>query len=107
MLFPGARCGWATGPAQVVERLVRHAECSVQTVNGLTQLVLYKVLEEAWGHAGYLAWLAQLRAQYTARRDALLRACETHLPTEVATWVPPAAGMFVCLPNRGTGLYVC
>ena len=101
VLFPGARCGWVTGPAQIVERVMRHNECSVQTVSGLSQLTLYKLLDETWGHEGYLSWLMHLREQYTGRRNAMLGACEKHLPKDVASWVPPAAGMFVSQPLLG------
>ena len=95
IIFPGSRCGWVTGPAQLVERIVRHTECSVQGPSGLSQLVLYKLLDETWGHAGFLEWLVHLRAQYTERRDVMLECCEQYLPREVASWTPPAAGMFV------------
>ena len=94
-LFPGARCGWVTGAAQIIERFMRHTECSTQTVAGLSQIVLFKMLDETWGHEGFFVWLQQLRTEYTRRRDALLAACEKHLPREVASWEPPAAGMFV------------
>ena len=95
VLFPGSRCGWVTGSAQIVERVVRHIECSTQMAAGLSQLTLYKLLDETWGHEGFLSWLMHLREQYTSRRNAMLAACEKHLPKEVASWVPPAAGMFV------------
>lgn len=95
VVAPGSRTGWVTGSDQVVERFVRHNEVSVQTPSGFAQLVLFKLLDEHWGHAGYLDWLIHLRLQYTRRRDVMLRACERFLPREVVRWTPPAAGMFV------------
>lgn len=95
VISPGIRTGCITASEQVVERVVRHQEMSVQNPSGLSQLTLYKLLDEHWGHGGYLEWLVYLRGEYTRRRDVMLRACERHLPKEVVQWNPPAAGMFV------------
>ncbi|KAL8842561.1 MAG: hypothetical protein Q9170_000515 [Blastenia crenularia] len=94
VVAPGARVGWITASAQIVERFVRHSEVSTQTPSGISQLVLYKLLEDTWGHAGYLDWLIWLRLDYTKRRDNIVYACEKYLPREVASWNPPMAGMF-------------
>ena len=96
----GARCGWLTGPAPLLARAILHTETSVQSPSGLSQLVLYKLLDETWGHAGYVRWLARLRRRYAERRDGMLAACERFLPKGVASWSAPAAGMFVRCPNR-------
>jgi aromatic amino acid aminotransferase I len=95
VIAPGARVGWITASEQMIERLNRHTEVSTQHPSGISQIVLYKLLEEGWGHAGYLDWLIHLRLQYTKRRDNICYACETFLPREIASWNPPAAGMFV------------
>jgi aromatic amino acid aminotransferase I len=95
VLSPGSRVGWIVGSEQVVERFARHFESSNQNPSGFAQLALFKLLDEEWGHSGYLDWLMHLRMQYTRRRDALLEACEKYLPQEVTSWVPPSAGMFV------------
>jgi len=95
VIAPGARVGWITASEQMIERLNRHTEVSTQHPSGISQIVLYKLLEEGWGHAGYLDWLIHLRLQYTKRRDNICYACETFLPKEIASWNPPAAGMFV------------
>ncbi|KAL4785378.1 pyridoxal phosphate-dependent transferase [Aspergillus varians] len=93
-LTPGSRTGWIVGSEQIVERFVRNSEVSAQHPSGISQLVLFKLLDEHWGHTGYLDWLINLRMQYTNRRDIMIRACEKHLPGEIASWVAPAAGMF-------------
>lgn len=67
---------------------------SCQNPSGIVQLILYKLLDEHWGHPGYLDWLINLRLQYTNRRNILVHACEKFLPGEIATWTAPAAGMF-------------
>jgi aromatic amino acid aminotransferase I len=95
VVSPGSRVGWIVASEQIIERFVRNFEVSSQNPSGISQLVLYKLLDEHWGHSGYLDWLIALRMSYTDRRDALLHACEKHLPREIAHWVAPAAGMFV------------
>lgn len=95
VICPGSRVGWVVAPAQIVERFVRHFECSTQNPSGMSQMILYKLLDETWGHDGYLKWLINLRMEYTARRNTILEACEKYLPTSIASWNPPAAGMFV------------
>ncbi|KAL9598926.1 MAG: hypothetical protein Q9219_004192 [cf. Caloplaca sp. 3 TL-2023] len=94
VISPGSRVGWITASAQIVERFVRHSEVSTQHPSGISQIVLFKLLDETWGHAGYLDWLIWLRLDYTQRRDNIVRACERYLPREVSSWNPPAAGMF-------------
>ncbi|KAF7715387.1 Uncharacterized protein PECH_002812 [Penicillium ucsense] len=94
VIAPGSRVGWIVASEQMVERFVRTFEVSSQNPSGISQVVLYKLLDEHWGHTGYLDWLIHLRLEYTNRRDALLHSCEKHLPTEIAHWVAPAAGMF-------------
>jgi aromatic amino acid aminotransferase I len=97
IVAPGSRTGWITAPEQIVERFTRHNEVSVQTASGFSQVILYKLLDDTWGHAGFLDWLINLRLEYTQRRDVLLHACEVYLPKEVVEWSPPMAGMFVSL----------
>lgn len=94
VIAPGTRCGWITASEQIIERFVRHQEVSTQNPSGISQIMLYKMLDETWGHAGYLDWLIDLRMHYTHRRDILLAACDKYLPREVVSWAPPAAGMF-------------
>ncbi|KAI1739314.1 aromatic amino acid aminotransferase-like protein [Xylaria scruposa] len=94
VVVPGSRLGWVTGSEQIIERYIRHTECSSQGPAGFSQALMYKLLDETWGHEGYLRWLMNLRSEYTRRRDALLDACERHLPKDVVSWTPPAAGMF-------------
>ncbi|KAH0544487.1 hypothetical protein FGG08_001385 [Glutinoglossum americanum] len=97
VISPGSRVGWITASEQVVERFVRHSEVSVQNPSGLAQLTLYKLLDESWGHEGFLDWLMHIRKEYTQRRDLILNACEKHLPKDIVSWSPPMAGMFLWL----------
>jgi aromatic amino acid aminotransferase I / 2-aminoadipate transaminase len=94
VIAPGSRVGWITATEQICKRYSTHADLSTQNPSGISQLMLYKLLEEHWGHAGYLDWLVHMRMEYTGRRNAILDACEKHLPREIVSWVPPMAGMF-------------
>ncbi|TKA22984.1 hypothetical protein B0A50_07202 [Salinomyces thailandicus] len=94
VIAPGTRCGWLTAPAALCARYATHADLSTQGPSGATQLLLFKLLEDTWGHAGYLDWLLHIRAEYTARREAILAACARYLPPDLVTWTPPMAGMF-------------
>lgn len=95
VLAPGARVGWITASEQIVERYKIHADVSTQGPSGMSQLLLFKLLEEHWGHAAYLDWLIHIRLEYTQRRNVILGACERFLPRDVVSWNPPMAGMFV------------
>lgn len=103
VVVPGSRMGWITASEQIVERFIRHAEVANQGPSGFSQVILHKLLDERWGHEGYLRWLMNLRMEYTKRRDVMVTACEKFLPREVVSWNPPAAGMFVslcCVPSE-------
>ncbi|KAL2263232.1 hypothetical protein VTK26DRAFT_7651 [Humicola hyalothermophila] len=94
VVVPGSRMGWITASEQIVERFIRHAEVANQGPSGFSQVILHKLLDERWGHEGYLRWLMHLSREYTRRRDVMVAACEEFLPKELVSWDPPAAGMF-------------
>lgn len=95
VVFPGARVGWITASRQIVEQYKHHADVSTQGPAGLSQLALFKLLDEHWGHEGYLSWLLHIRSEYTKRRDFTIDACERYLPRGIVSWKPAQAGMFV------------
>lgn len=94
VLGPGLRTGWITASHQITERYRLHADVSTQCPSGLSQLVLFKLLDECWGHDGFLDWLVYIRLEYTKRRNVILQACEKYLPRDYVSWQNPAAGMF-------------
>ncbi|GAB7364446.1 hypothetical protein MBLNU230_g4987t1 [Neophaeotheca triangularis] len=94
VIAPGSRVGWITASEQIIERYRMHADTSTQSPSGVSQLMLFKLLDEHWGHGGYLDWLVHIRVQYTGRRDVMLEACDKYLPRDLVSWVPPQAGMF-------------
>ncbi|EEU34408.1 uncharacterized protein NECHADRAFT_94787 [Fusarium vanettenii 77-13-4] len=94
VVSPGSRIGWITAPQEITERYKSHADVSTQGPSGFSQLALFKLLDEHWGHAGYLEWLVHIRKEYTKRRDFMVRACERHLPKDIISWEPAQAGMY-------------
>lgn len=102
ILAPGTRTGWVTGPANIIERFVRASEVSAQNPSGFSMMALYKLLDEEWGHEGFLRWLQNLRSEYGHRRDGIIQACEEHLPHEYVSFDAPKAGMFHWLSVDGS-----
>lgn len=102
IIAPGSRTGWITGPAELVERFIRASEVSAQNPSGFSMMALFKLLEEEWGHEGFLKWLQFLRREYSSRRDGIVAACEDHLPTAIVKFDAPMAGMFHWLRVDGS-----
>ncbi|KAK7418035.1 Aromatic/aminoadipate aminotransferase 1 [Neonectria punicea] len=94
IVSPGLRLGWVTASQQLVERYKIHADVSTQGPSGFSQLALFKLLDEHWGHSGFFSWLLHLRQQYSHRRTFLVKACERHLPKDIVSWAVAEAGMF-------------
>ncbi|KAG8847837.1 hypothetical protein FRB91_011388 [Serendipita sp. 411] len=82
-LGPGLRLGWFTCNPLIAERLERHGEISSQAPAGLSQAVVTQLLVIQWGLEGWVTWLRGLRAQYSARRDALVDALLAEIDFEV------------------------
>lgn len=95
-LAPGLRCGFLTGPVDVVERftdcgLLDSAGCLSQ----LTCLIVTVLLLDG----SYDENVARLRRVYGERRDALVEGLRASLP-EGCSWTEPEGGFFawVSLP---------
>lgn len=95
VLAPGLRAGWVTASSQIIEKFLAYQERSTISVSGPSQLMLWHLLDESWGHSGFLSWLMYLSQEYQWRRDIVLDACNLYLPKEIAQWVAPASGMFL------------
>ncbi|KAF2704995.1 PLP-dependent transferase [Pleomassaria siparia CBS 279.74] len=94
ILAPGLRCGWMTACSQIVAKFMARTEVSTVAPSGASQVMLYKLLDETWGHLGFIQWLRHLSVQYRRRRDVLVEACNRHLPS-ACSWIVPAEGMFL------------
>ncbi|KAL3429966.1 pyridoxal phosphate-dependent transferase [Aspergillus tetrazonus] len=95
ILAPGLRAGWVTASSQIIDKFLAYQEVSTIAVSGPSQLMLWSLLDQGWGHTGFSSWLVHLSGEYRRRRDVLLRACQQHLPKDIAEWVPPRYGMFL------------
>lgn len=94
ILGPGLRCGWMTGCSEVIQKVLALTELSSVSASGPSQVMMYKLLDETWGHEGFIRWLNYLSSEYRLRRDIMLRACSCHLPRN-CRWTVPTVGMFV------------
>ncbi|KAL3440656.1 pyridoxal phosphate-dependent transferase [Aspergillus insuetus] len=94
-LAPGLRVGWVTASAQIINKFLAYQEVSTVAVSGPSQLMLWSLLDQTWGHDGLASWLAHLSGEYQWRRSVLLRACERYLPLDITSWIPPRYGMFL------------
>lgn len=95
ILAPGTRMGWVAASEQMIERFIRHSETASQGPSGFSQAIVYKLVDEKWGHTGFLNWLQRLQAGYTDRRDVMMSAFDKFLPKLIVSWDVPSAGMFV------------
>ncbi|KAE8155480.1 putative aromatic aminotransferase Aro8 [Aspergillus tamarii] len=94
---PGTRLGWVTAAEPVIDKVMRIHEVSVQDPSGFSQMVMFQLLHNGWGHLGWVRWLAHLQRTYTLRRNVLLDACERFLPPQVVRWSTPRGGFFIWL----------
>ncbi|KAJ5506751.1 Pyridoxal phosphate-dependent transferase major region subdomain 1 [Penicillium expansum] len=94
ILAPGLRAGWVTASAQIINKFIAYQEVSTIAVSGPSQLMLWKLVEQSWGHEGFFKWLGSLSQRYCERLNILLKACNQYLPKEICSWVSPDYGMF-------------
>ena len=94
ILSAGLRAGWVTGSEQLINQFIYHTEFSTTAVSGPSQIMMYKLLDQTWGHIGFIEWLRDLSARYRESRDALIEACEKWLPA-CCDWSVPTCGMMV------------
>ena len=88
-LFPGARLGWAVGPAEIVSRLAWAKQTSDQGAGSLAQR-----LAEELGRSGRLdAQIERSRAFYERRWQLTRASLESHLGG-MARWVEVTGGFF-------------
>lgn len=95
ILAPGLRTGWVTANDAIIEKFLAYHEISTAFVNGPSQLMLYKLLEESWGHQGFCDWLANLSLRYRHRREIMAQACQAYLPKTLCKWFVPPHGLFL------------
>ena len=95
ILAPGLRVGWVAASEAIIDKFVAYHEVSTVAVSGPTQLMLWNLLVNDWGHVGFLTWLDSLSRRYRARLGILHNACERHLPQNICKWSRPQHGIFL------------
>jgi len=89
-LAPGIRLGWIIAPTEVIQKLVQAKQGADLHSSTFSQMVAYDVAK-----GGFLDRHVQvIRRIYRERRDAMLRALETHFP-EGVSWTRPQGGLFL------------
>jgi 2-aminoadipate transaminase len=89
---PGFRLGWASGPAEIISRLVVAKQNSDQCSGALGQRML-----EEYGRSGAMErQIVSSRALYARRAALTLQALEQHMP-EGTTWTTPHGGFYIWL----------
>ncbi|MGM8849544.1 arginine--pyruvate aminotransferase AruH [Salinicola sp. MH3R3-1] len=91
----GWRLGWVVGPPALMSHLVNLALCMLYGCQPFIQDAAIAAFDEP------PAALATMRETYRQRRDAVV---ETLRDSEVVATLPPAAGMFMMIDIRATGL---
>lgn len=98
MLLPGLRIGFVVAEGPVYEELVNRKRVHDLATSNLIQRAL-----EAYVTVGrYQTHLRQSCRIYRKRRDAMLKAINHYLPTEMVHITPPLGGLFVwvCLADN-------
>ncbi|GMH47540.1 hypothetical protein TL16_g00087, partial [Triparma laevis f. inornata] len=100
LLSAGIRVGFATGPAELIERIELHTQATMLHASGVSQAVVSKIFDHLGGVAGFLAHVDQVTSFYQERRDALVASVERHLG-DFVEFEPPKAGMFLWMRLKG------
>ncbi|KAJ1817456.1 hypothetical protein LPJ56_004061, partial [Coemansia sp. RSA 2599] len=99
ILAPNLRCGWITAPRYILDKLQIINETTTLQPSGVSQGLISRMLNDAWGMDGWDAHLRQLRATYARRRDLFVQMVERHL-SGLVDYAVPAAGMFLWMKIR-------
>ncbi len=90
ILGPGLRLGFASGPPEILEPMVKWAQKSTVSPDCATQRVTARFIQK-----GYMrSHISKIIDLYRPRRDAMLKAIENYMPDGVQ-WTVPEGGMFI------------
>ncbi|KAL7424065.1 hypothetical protein Q5752_001650 [Cryptotrichosporon argae] len=96
IVAPGSRCGWITGPDEIVTRIMNRSEASTQCPSGFSIAAISSVLRAWGGHEGfenkYLPYISNI---YKERCLGMIALFEKYLPTQAAEWPQGSGGMFL------------
>jgi DNA-binding transcriptional MocR family regulator len=88
-IAPGLRLGWICAARDLVRKVVLAKQAADLHCSSLNQIVMHRVTSEVFD-----AQVGRIKATYTVRRDAMLKALSRHMP-EGVHWTRPEGGMFV------------
>jgi 2-aminoadipate transaminase len=94
-LAPGIRLGYAVARPEVIARLARGKRGVDYHTDALLQQAVVRLIRDD-ADFDFEAHVARARAEYHARRDAMLDALETTFASD-ATWTRPEGGFFLWL----------
>jgi 2-aminoadipate transaminase len=90
IISPGLRLGWATGPKDVIKKMVIAKQASDLHSNNLAQRIVYQFLIDN----SLEDHLERIRNLYSGQASRMLFLMREHFP-ESASWKAPAGGMFI------------
>lgn len=88
-LAPGLRVGYVVAATPVIRKLVLMKQAADLHSSSINQIAITHVAERHFD-----AQVAKIRAAYSARRDAMLKALAAHMPAGTS-WTTPEGGMFI------------
>lgn len=88
-LAPGLRVGFVVAAMPVIRKLVLMKQAADLHSSTINQIAIAHVAERH-----FPAQVAKIKAAYSARRDAMLKALDKYMPAGT-TWTKPEGGMFI------------
>jgi len=88
-LAPGLRVGFVVAAMPVIRKLVLMKQAADLHSSTINQIAIAHVAERH-----FPAQVAKIKAAYSARRDAMLKALEKYMPAGTS-WTKPEGGMFI------------
>lgn len=86
IISSGLRLGFVSGPKDIVEKIQFAQQTSVLHVSGISQAILYTLLQD-WGKSGFEDHILQVQKEYTKRRDTLISYADKYL-TYIFVFIP-------------------
>lgn len=90
LISPGLRVGYAIVPEQLMDRVAKMAEDTYINASYLNQAMVAEFIQRGWLEPQ----IANLKALYEPRLDAMLKALDVHM-ADLAHWRKPDGGFFV------------
>jgi 2-aminoadipate transaminase len=91
-LAPSLRIGWVIAHHDLIEKLVQAKQAADLQTGAFNQLVALELVRNGFLERN----IPRLRELYRPRRDAMLAALKTHMPSSVK-WEKPEGGMFIMI----------